>query len=56
MHVRVPKLHKRIYEQAAAAAGLPLGDYVAIALAEAHQLDKPDYVQREQEEALPLGA
>ncbi|HEX2805234.1 MAG TPA: hypothetical protein VHN80_03590 [Kineosporiaceae bacterium] len=48
-----------LYEQAAATAGLPLSDYVAIVLARAHELDEPDYVQRERDRhqvELPLGA
>lgn len=57
MHVRVPKRHKRLYEQAAADAGVCLGDYVAIILARAHELDEPDYVfPPRHEEVLPLGA
>src|SRR5659263_188951 len=49
MHVRIPRNHRVLYEQAAATAGLPLSDYVAIVLARAHELDEPDYVQRERD-------
>jgi len=59
MHVRIPRNHRVLYEQAAATAGLPLSDYVAIVLARAHELDEPDYVQRERNRhqvELPLGA
>lgn len=57
MHVRVPKEHKRLYEQEAAEAGLCVADYVAIVLARAHKLEEPSYIHRGQEqEALPLGA
>ena len=57
MHVRVPKDHKRRYEQEATEAGLCVADYVAIVLARAHQLEEPDYLHRSQnQEALPLGA
>lgn len=57
MHVRVPKDHKRRYEQEAAEAGLCVADYVAIVLARAHHLEEPAYVHRTQDqEALPLGA
>lgn len=59
LHVRVPKVHRAVYEKAALAAGMPLGDYVAIMLARAHELDEPDYVHRNQDPnqvALPLPA
>jgi len=59
MHVRVPRTHREIYEQGAAKAGMPLGDYIALMLARAHQLDDPDYVHRQHDRAqveLPLGA
>lgn len=42
--VRVPTEHKPIYEQQARNAGLPLGDYVALVLAHAHQLPEPAYI------------
>lgn len=40
----MPRDHKRQYEERAAAANMPLGDYLAVCLAEAHGFDKPDYV------------
>jgi hypothetical protein len=46
MHVRVPRTHREVYEAAAAAAGMPLSDYVAEQLARAHDLDVPEYVNR----------
>lgn len=45
MHVRVPRDHREIYEAEAAAAGMPLGDYVAVQLALAHELEEPAYVR-----------
>jgi hypothetical protein len=57
MHVRVPRTHHAIYERAAAEAGMPLGDYVALMLARAHELDEPEYVHRRRDQReLPLGA
>ena len=57
MHVRVPRTHRAVYEELAERAGLPLGDYVAMLLAQAHELDEPEYLSwsRRQSE-LPLGA
>lgn len=56
MHVRVPRDHKRLYEQEAAKAGLFVGDYIAVMLARAHDLPEPDYLPQLHEERLPLGA
>jgi hypothetical protein len=57
MHVRVPKPHHAIYEQAAKEAGIPLGDYVALSLARFHELDEPEYIHRDRNQAeLPLPA
>ena len=56
MHVRVPREHKRRYEEEAAKAGLFVGDYIAVMLARAHGLPEPDYLPQLQEERLPLGA
>lgn len=54
---RVPKNHRELYEQRAAEEGLPLGDYVALVMAQAHELKEPEYIHRDQnQEALPLGA
>lgn len=55
--VRVPVDQKAFYEQAARDAGLPLGDYVAIILAEHHQLDIPSYLtESKNQERLPISA
>lgn len=57
MHVRVPRDHRAVYERAAAEAGIPLGDYVALMLARAHELAEPEYVHRNRDQVeLPLGA
>jgi hypothetical protein len=47
------------YEAAAREAGLPLGDYFAVVMAEVHGFGVPDYIQRDLErnrlqEELPL--
>ncbi len=57
--VRIPKTHRALYERAAVEAGVPLGDYIALALARAHQLEDPEYVYRNRnvnQEPLPLSA
>jgi hypothetical protein len=54
--VRLPRTNRALYERAAAAVGLPLSDYIALALARAHQLEDPDYLRVPGKEALPLGA
>ena len=54
----LPSDHLDRYEAAAAAAGIPLGDYIAINMAEHHGLPIPSYYKpkaRSQQE-LPLGA
>jgi hypothetical protein len=57
MHVRVPRTHRAVYERLAKKAGLPLGDYVALRLAQAHDLDEPEYINRSRQQLeLPLGA
>ena len=43
---RYPREHLAIYKARAAAAGLPLGDYLATVLASAHGLDEPEYLSR----------
>jgi hypothetical protein len=54
---RVPKPHRHVYEQRAAEQGIPLGDYVALVLAQAHELAEPDYINRDRRQGeLPLGA
>lgn len=49
---KLPKDHRRQYEHLAAARGLPLGDYLALKLAEVHGLDEPDYISRQDQ--LPM--
>jgi len=57
--IRVPEEHMEIYRQRADEAGLPVGDYIAVALAHRHGLPTPEYVHRrrrgpEREDALPI--
>lgn len=49
---RVPVEHRPRLEQAASAAGLPVCDYVALVLANAHGWDEPTYISAPEE--LPL--
>jgi len=54
---RVPTKHRHVYEQRAVEARLPLGDYVALVMAKAHDLEEPEYLKRDQHQGeLPLGA
>ena len=54
---RVPTPHRDVYELAASNCGMPLSDYIALCMAQLHQLDEPDYVYRNRNQAeLPLGA
>lgn len=68
---RLPKDHLAIYRAAAARRGMPLTDYLAVKLAEAHELPEPAYVaaqlerqrnraeqtaRRRGEETLPISA
>lgn len=56
---RMPVPHREVYEQEAAKAGLPLGDYVALCMARMHELNDPEYIHRDlqrNQEALPIGA
>lgn len=54
---KVPKDQKSIYEELARAAGLPLTDYIAVALAEHHGLPTPNYLSsNKDQEALPISA
>ncbi len=55
MHTRVPRDHKGVYEAAAEAEGLPLGDYVALQMARLHGLDEPDYLHPHQGQQALLG-
>jgi hypothetical protein len=53
--LRVPVEHRKVYAEAAEAAGLPLGDYIALALALAHGLAEPEFIRRNtNQEELPL--
>lgn len=55
---KAPRDHLAIYRAAADEAGLPLGDYLVIALAERHELPLPEYLdpQDHYQQELPLGA
>lgn len=54
---RLPRGHRAVYEAAARAADVPLGDYIALMLARAHELEEPEYIHRNRDQAeLPLGA
>lgn len=53
--LRVPADHRELYAEAASAAGMPLSDYIAVALARAHNLAEPEFIQRNpDQEELPL--
>lgn len=53
--VRLPARDREIYAAAATEAGLPLCDYIAMALAHAHGLPEPEFLQRRRnQEELPL--
>lgn len=43
---RFPRAHLDTYKARAAAAGLPLGDYLALVMAQAHGLDEPAYLTK----------
>ena len=45
--MRVPVDQRTVYEEQAAALGIPLSSWVALKLAEAQKLPIPDYVQEE---------
>lgn len=47
--VALPSDHLALYRLEAERCGLPLGDYVAIKLAEAHKLPEPEYIAAERE-------
>lgn len=54
---KVPTEHKPLLELEAMKAGLPLCDYVAVVLAEAHGWPTPGYVNKGAgQEELPIGA
>lgn len=52
--VRLPVDHYAVYEHAAKAEGLPMGDYIARELARLHGFPVPEYILRRQREALAL--
>ena len=53
--LRVPADHRPCYEAAARDAGLPLSDYIALVLAQAHELPEPAYLRRNRDQGeLPL--
>ncbi|ACZ32411.1 hypothetical protein Xcel_3412 (plasmid) [Xylanimonas cellulosilytica DSM 15894] len=54
--LRVPASHKSRYAAEAEGLGLPLTDYIALRLAEVHDLDTPGYLLARQEQQLPIGA
>ena len=55
--VRFPEPQYARYTREAQAMGLSLGDYVVLRLARLHDLDVPDYVERELDaNQLQLGA
>lgn len=59
MLVRVPKEHHALYAAAAKQAGMPLGDFLAVVLAERFDLDVPSYVDRDKnrnQRELPISA
>ena len=55
---RVPADQKPVLEAAASQAGMFLGDYVAMILAQHHDLPVPDYLlpQNKGQESLPISA
>ncbi|WP_203338640.1 hypothetical protein [Nocardioides limicola] len=55
---RVPSDQKPLFEEAARAAGMPLGDYVAVILAEHHGFPVPEYLlpRNKGQAELPIGA
>lgn len=54
---KVPTDQKSIYENLAREAGLPLTDYIAVALAEHHGLPTPNYLStNKDQEKLPISA
>ncbi len=52
---RFPKNHLDLYKAQAAAAGLPLGDYLALVMARAHGLDEPGYLTTNRNQPLLTG-
>lgn len=53
---RVPTEHKAHYEAEAARLGLTCSDYVALRLAQVHQLPVPAHLLPKQDQQLPIGA
>lgn len=55
--IRIPMDHRPVVEDAARAAGMSLGDYVATILAQQHNLPEPEYLSRNKDQrALPISA
>lgn len=53
----LPSDHLEFYRAAAAARGMPTGDYIALRLAQAHEFPEPEYISRNRpQEALPISA
>jgi hypothetical protein len=53
--LRAPRDHMDYYKAAAVAAGLPLGDYLALVLARSHDLEEPAYLHRPNNNQPDLG-
>jgi len=55
---RLPADHLAHYRQVAEDLGMPVGDYIALKMAEVHGWPAPEYINRDkkQQEALPLSA
>lgn len=55
--VRVPKHHHAVYAERAAAAGMPLSDYLTVVLADVFDLETPGYIARtSNQKELPIVA
>lgn len=55
---RLPRTHLELYRQRAQEAGLPLGDYLVLCLADNHGLEEPGYIHwpRKGQGELPISA
>lgn len=54
--VRAPHRHMDLYRERAQACGMNLSDYLAMVLAESHQLDVPEYLRDRHQLSIPLSA
>jgi len=54
--LRVPSSHKSRYAAEAQRLGLPVSDYLALRLAQVHDLSAPGHLLPRQEQQLPIGA